>query len=105
MTSQAALSQSCVSCGDTMVLPRRHKTLWRITTTKTVEGLLVKEPAYESKKTVEDLCETMTKKHAMESAKLMKEMEYEETRDRDLESRNEMKKEAERKDQGWKSDI
>ena len=55
---------------------------------------------------MEDFCETMTKKHAMECAKLMKEMkEYEEVKERDLESKNEMRKEAEGKDQGWKNKI
>ena len=89
---QATPSQPCPSCGETVVPPWRDKSLWRVTSTKTVEGLLSEKPFYESTKMMEEFCDPMTNKHAMEYAKLMK--EYEEVKDRDPESENEMKEEA-----------
>ena len=67
---------------------------------KTVEGPLVTEPAYESKKAEDDF---LTKKHAMECAKLLK--EFKEVKERDLESKNGTKMEAVGKDQNWKNKI
>ena len=49
---------------------------------------------------MEELCEMMKKKHVMEYAKLLK--EYEEVKQRDLESENEADKEVDGKDQEWK---
>ena len=46
--------------------PWRDKSLWRITTTKTMEGLLPEEPNRGVKQKFEGLCEALTKKHAME---------------------------------------
>ena len=54
-TAQHAPSQPCPNCGDTTIPPWRDKSLWRITTTKTAEGLLSKNPSYRSKKKVEGL--------------------------------------------------
>ena len=99
MQAQAAPSHPCPSCGDPLILPWRDKSLWRITTTKTVKGFLREKP-FESTKVLEEFSEPMTKKHAMEYAKLMK--EYEEDKDRDMETENETKKEDEGKDQVWK---
>ena len=88
--AQAAPSQPCPSCGDTVVPPWRDKSLWRITATKTLE----------STKIMEEFCEPMRTKHAIEYAKVMKECE--EVKDRNPESENEMKEEAEGEVQEWK---
>ena len=73
------------------------KSLCRITTTTTggPENL-----SSGSKKKTEELCELMKKKHATEYAKLLQ--EYEEGKQRDLESENEANEEVEAKDQGVK---
>ena len=90
--AQAAPSQPCASCGDTVVPPWRDKSLWRVT-----------KPSYESTKIMEEFCETMTEKHAMEYTKLMK--EFEEVKDTDPQSENEIEEETEGKDQAWKIKI
>ena len=82
----------------------RDKSLWRITTTKTVGGLLTENPSSGSEKKTEELCEMMKKKkHAMEHAKLLQ--EYEEGQQRDPESENEVNEEVEGKDQELKIKI
>ena len=70
--AQATPSQPCPSCGDTVVPQGRDKDS---------RGTTVRKPSCESTKMMEEFCEPMTKKHAMEGAKLMK--EYEEVKDRD----------------------
>ena len=52
--------------------PWRDKSLWRITTTKTVEGLMSEEPSRGGKQIFEGLYEALSKKHAVESARLIK---------------------------------
>ena len=89
MAGSGYTSQPCPSCGDIVVPPWRDKCLWRLTTTKTAEGLLSEKPSDESTKIMEEFCEPMTKKHAVEYT----------VNDRDPESENEMKEEAEGKDQ------
>ena len=66
-----------------------------------MEGLLSEKPSCGSKKKMEELCEMMKKKHAMEGAKLLK--VYEDVEERDLESENGTNEEVEEKDQEWKN--
>ena len=65
-TTQPAPTQPCPNCGETTIPPWRPKPVWRITSTKTVEGLLTENPSNGSKQKTEELCEMMKKKHAME---------------------------------------
>ena len=44
----------------------RDKSLWRITTTKTVEGLLSEQPSRGVKQKFESQYQALLKKHAME---------------------------------------
>ena len=66
-TAQRAPTQPRPNCGDTAIPPWRHTSLWRITTTKTVEGRLSENTSSGSKKKSAELCEIM-KKHAMKYA-------------------------------------
>ena len=79
--------------------PWRDKSLWRITTTKIVEGLMSEQPSRGVKQKFESQYEALSKKHAMEDAKLMK--EYEEMKA----SENGFNEEDETKDKGWKNKI
>ena len=94
-TAQLAPVQPCPNCGDTTIPPWRDNSLWRITTTKTVEG--PENPSSGSKKKTEELCEIMKKKHAEEYDKLLQ--DYEEGKQRELESENEPNEWVEGKDQ------
>ena len=52
--------------------PWRDKSLWRNTTTKTVEGLMSEQPRQRVKQNLEGLYEALSRKHAMEYARLIK---------------------------------
>ena len=80
-TAQAVPNQPCLCSGETPILPWRDKSLWRITTTKSIEGLLSEEPSRGAKKRIEEFSDALTKKHAMEYAKMLK--EYEEVKERE----------------------
>ena len=54
---------------------QRDKSLWRITTTKTVEGLLSEQPRQGVKQKFQSMYEAQSRKHAMECARLTKEYE------------------------------
>ena len=53
--------------------PWRDESLWRITTTKTVEGLMSEQPSRGVKQQFEGLFEALSRKHAMEYARLTRE--------------------------------
>ena len=55
--------------------PWRDKSLWRITTTETVEGLMSEQPSRGVTQKFESQYEALAKKHAMEYSKLIKEFE------------------------------
>ena len=55
--------------------PWRDKSLWRITTKKTVEGLMSEQPSRGVKQKFEGLYEALSRKHAMVYARLIKEYE------------------------------
>ena len=55
--------------------PWKNKSLWRITTTQTVEGLLSEQPSHGVKQKFQGLYEALSRNHAMEYAKLIKEHE------------------------------
>ena len=59
----------------TPIPPWRNKSIWRITATKTVEGLMSEQPRSGVTQTLENQHEALLKKHAMEFSKLMKEFE------------------------------
>ena len=59
----------------TPIPPWRDKSLWRTMTTKTVEGLMSEQPSCGVKQKFEGLYEALSKKHAMEYARLLKEYE------------------------------
>ena len=48
---------------------------WKISTTKTIEGILPRKPSTEPKKMMEEFGDPKAKKHAMKYAKLTKEKE------------------------------
>ena len=52
--------------------PWRDKSLWRNTTTKTVEGLMSEQPSQRVKQKFDGLYEALSRKHAMEYARLIK---------------------------------
>ena len=58
----------------TPIPPWRDKSHWRITTTKT-EGLMSEQPSRGVKQKFEGLYEALSKKHAMEYARLIQEYE------------------------------
>ena len=60
----------------TPIPPWRDKSFRRSTTTKTVEGLMSEQPSQGVKQKFEGLKEALSRKHAMEYARLM--IEYEE---------------------------
>ena len=68
----------------TPIPPWRDKSLWRIITTKTVEGLLSEQPSQGVKEKFEGLYEALSRKHAMEYARLTKEYKEEVTKDQEL---------------------
>ena len=72
----------------TPIPPWRDRSLWRITTTNTVEGMMSKMVHHglktESKRRIEDVYEKLTKKHAMVFARLLK--EYEEVKESEKDS-------------------
>ena len=59
----------------TPIPPWRDKLLWRITTTKTVEGLMSEQPSRGVKQNFEGFYEALSRNHAMEYARLIKEYE------------------------------
>ena len=59
----------------TPIPPWRDKSLWRTTTTKTVERLMSEQPSRGVKQKFEGLYEAFARKHAMEYARLVKEYE------------------------------
>ena len=59
----------------TPIPPWRDKSLWRITTRKTVEGLLSEQPSRGVKQKFVGLYEALSKKHAMEYARLFNKFE------------------------------
>ena len=59
----------------TPTAPWRDKSLWRITTTKTVEGLMSEQPSRGVKQKFEGLNEALSRKHVMVYARLIKEYE------------------------------
>ena len=88
-TAQVAPIQPCPNCGD-IHRGETNESLWRITTTKTVDGLLTENQSSGSKKKMEELSEMMKKTHAKEYADLLQ--EYEEGKQKVLESENEANK-------------
>ena len=56
----------------TPIPPWRDKSLWRITTTKTVEGLMSEQPSRGVKQKFEGLYDALSRKHAVEHARLIK---------------------------------
>ena len=99
-TAQPPSIQPCPNCGDPSLPPWRDKSLWRITTTKTREGLLSEKQSRGSKKKTDELCEMM-KKHTKEHAEVL--LEYEEGKQR--KSGIETREIVEDKDQEWKLKI
>ena len=59
----------------TPIPPWRDKSLWRITATKTVEGLLSDQSNQGVKHKFQGLYEALSRKHAMEYARLTKDYE------------------------------
>ena len=63
----------CMSNLPRLLFHRGHcQSLWRITRTKTVDGLWLEDPNRGVKQKFEGLYEALSKKHAIEYAKLMK---------------------------------
>ena len=59
----------------TPIPPWRDKSIWRITTTKTVAGLLSDQPNQGAKHKFQGMYEALSRKHAMEYARLTKDYE------------------------------
>ena len=83
----------------TPISPWRDKSLWRITTTKTVEGLMSEQPSRGVTQKFESQYEPLAKKHAMEYSKLIKEFEEMKT------SVSGVNEEDEAKEKGWMNKI
>ena len=94
---------TCAHPAMSTIPPWRGKSLWRITTTKAVEGLLTDNQSSGYKKKMEELCEMMKKKHAKEYADLLQECE--EGKQRDQESEKEPNDGVEWKDQELKVKV
>ena len=86
----------------TPVPPSRDKSLWRITTTKTVEALMSEQSSRGVKQNFESQYQAPLKKHAVEYTKLMK--KYEEMTASEN-GTNEEEEEEEAKDQGLKNKV
>ena len=74
-SAHADLPKLSEDSSTTPIPPWRDKSLWRITTTKTVGGLLSDQPNQGVKQKFQGLYEAMSRKHAMEYARLTKDYE------------------------------